>query len=221
MRHYQRLGIGFFQWFSIVAAIASILNLGHEAAGLQFADILQRILAVYSDIWHQSIMSRIWQIIDLSPPAWVNDLIALWLIIAGVCFRSYKMARDGELRIADTLTWYMELPHPEKLAEKRAHTLEQLEIVEHEKRKTLIASQRWVFYPIYLSFCFALMPLALARLFYLKPLASQITELPMTQMYHFSAEQLTEFLRFQVEALVIGLLIFFLVNGGLASLPSQ
>jgi hypothetical protein len=211
--------------FGGIASAVSLLNLASDAFHLQFAAILQRCLATYRAIWHDGVLERIWQLISFEPPFWFNDAVAIWLLSASVAFRTYTFARAVALESrrqmpASNLSspdWPSDLP--EEVRARLYGTINQmrskaLATVNTLERPTLIASPWYIFYPTYALLCVGLTPLAVLRLFYLKPLPLGL----VSQMPDYVAVDLTSMFLDQATALVVAVFVFLAINAGLTAI---
>lgn len=199
------LDLGYVGWLGAIASAVSVFSVLDNVFHLQFAKLLEGFLELYREIWHIP-LNRIWSVFSFRAPLWFNDVLALWFISGSVAFRTYAFARKFA-------TDRLAIEHNIRMG---VDTEENVHILSNSAEPTLITAPALVFYPIYAFLCFGLTPLAIARLFYLKPI-------PIALMNRMSnaptpvAARLTSMFVQHIRAMALGIVIFFSLNGGLSS----
>lgn len=205
-RDSRQLHLGYLGWLGAIASTTSVFSVLDNVFHLQFAKLFEDFLDLYRGVWHTP-LNWIWSALSFRPPVWINDVLALWCISGSVAFRTYVFAR----RCA---TDRAAIEHKVRVG---AGDVEMdSRVLNNSAEPTLITAPAIIFYPLYIFLCFGLTPLAILRLFYLKPITIALWH-RLSNAPTAIAARLTPMLFQHVRAMALAIVLFFAINGGISS----
>lgn len=90
----MRQAFGLTGSIGVFLGALSALNLTATAFRLGLSEFWEEVLGYWHKLMHETILDGVLRIIGVDVPVWLREPLVLWIIVAGICFRTLVQARN-------------------------------------------------------------------------------------------------------------------------------